>query len=363
MTPPPDPQVNPLRLARPVMVIALTVLAGLAVITAARWLGAEVGGFVEAGDEEGADVPPGQPVTIEVPAGSNAEDIGEMLVDEGVVRSTSQFEAAVNTAGVANALKAGRFELETGMNPDAVVAVLIAGPSIEVFEVTIPEGLRVTEIIDRLAEESGIDRAEFEGALTDGSVTTAFREIPEDAQLAHWEGLLFPDTYEFSEETSAVDMLQRLSRTLEVRMASVDWTAFEEAGFSQYEGIILASLIESEVRVADERPIVSSVLRNRLEAGELLGIDASTLYAQGTRDPAEIDVDFDSPYNTRRYAGLPPTPISAPGLSALQAAARPADTDFFYYVLADEDGSHAFAETIEEHNENVEIAREAGLLG
>jgi UPF0755 protein len=150
---------------------------------------------------------------------------------------------------------------------------------------------------------------------------------------------------------------------MQVRMDAVDWTAFEAAGFTRYDGIIIASLIESEVRVADERPLVSSVIRNRLESGEILGLDASTLYAQDTRVPGEINVDFDSPYNTRRYGGLPPGPISAPGLSALQAAAAPADSEFLYYVLADEDGSHAFAETLEEHNENVAISREAGLLG
>jgi UPF0755 protein len=100
-----------------------------------------------------------------------------------------------------------------------------------------------------------------------------------------------------------------------------------------------------------------------LEIGEVLGIDASTLYAQGIRDPAGIDVDFESPYNTRRFGGLPPTPISAPGLASLQAAAEPADTEFVYYVLSDEDGTHAFAETAEEHAANVAAAREKGLLG
>jgi UPF0755 protein len=186
--------------------------------------------------------------------------------------------------------------------------------------------------------------------------------MPEQPSLSHWEGLLFPDTYQFSEQSTAVDMLTRMARTLDVRMAQVDWTAFEEAGFTQYQGIIIASLIESEVRVAEERPVVSSVIRNRLEIGEVLGIDATTLYAQATRDPSEIDVDFESPYNTRRVAGLPPTPISAPGLASLQATAAPADTEFLYYVLAAEDGSHTFAETIEEHNANVAESRESGLI-
>lgn len=348
----------------PLVVIALVVVAGFGVVAAARWLGGTVSEALTSSDEEVvSDVEPGVPIEVEIPSGSTAEDIGALLAEIGVVRSARQFEEAVDTAGVANSLKAGTFDLVTGMNPDAVINTLIAGPKVIVFDVTIREGLRVTEIIDVLSEASEIPREDFEEALFSGAVTTTLHEIPANPDFTDWEGLLFPDTYQFSEATTAADMLNRMSRTMQVRMDAVDWTEFEAAGFTRYEGIIIASLIESEVRVADERPLVSSVLRNRLEIGEILGIDASTLYAQQTRDPSEIDVDFDSPYNTRRYGGLPPGPISAPGLASLQAAAEPAETDFLYYVLSSEDGSHAFAETLEEHNANVAKAREDGLLG
>ena len=352
------------RLLIPITISALVVMAGFGVVAAARWLGGTVSEALTAEEDDVvSNVEAGIPVEVDIPEGSTAEEIGTMLAEIGVVRSARQFEDAVDTSGVANSLKAGTFDLTTGMNPDAVINALIAGPKVVVFEVTIPEGRRVTEIIGILSEESGIDRVEFEDALFSDAVTTTLHEIPDDASFADWEGLLFPDTYEFSENSAPADMLNRLSRTMQVRMDAVDWTDFERAGFTRYEGIILASLIESEVRVADERPLVSSVLRNRLEIDEILGIDASTLYAQGIRDPSEINVDFDSPYNTRRYGGIPPGPISAPGLASLQAAAEPADTEFLYYVLSDEDGSHAFAETEAEHNENVQAAREAGLLG
>lgn len=145
-------------------------------------------------------------------------------------------------------------------------------------------------------------------------------------------------------------------------MASVDWSAFEEAGFSQYQGVIIASLIESEVRVAEERPIVSSVIRNRLTDGARLDIDATILYALDSRDPSVIDVGFDSPYNTRLVPGLPPTPISAPGLASLQAAAQPDDTEFRYYVLSSLEGSHAFSVTLDEHNAAVAESRAAGII-
>jgi UPF0755 protein len=340
------------------------VASGFGVVASATWLAGQVNDFLQPDEEAlGPEVEPGQPVLIEVPEGATAEEIGELLVEAGVLRSVRQFESAVDAAGVANSLKAGSFDLETGMNPDAAIAVLIAGPQLRVYNITIREGLWVVEILNRLARDSGIPRAEFEAALTSGDVTTSLKEMPDSPTLQDWEGLLFPDTYEFSELSTATDILNRMARTMESRMNSVDWTSFEEAGFTRYDGIVIASLIESEVRVADERPIVSSVIRNRLDDGEILGIDASTLYAQGTRDPAEIDVDFDSPYNTRRVGGLPPGPIAAPGLASLQAAAAPADTPYRYYVLANaETGAHVFAETEAEHEANVEKAREDGVI-
>ncbi|MEX1044328.1 MAG: endolytic transglycosylase MltG [Acidimicrobiia bacterium] len=351
------------RLARPVLIVAVVVLAGYGLVSVASSLGARVGGGITASeDEEFAEIEPGRRVEVVIPAGSSAEAIGEILRDAGLVRSASQFETAVRAAGVDANLQSGTYELITGSTLQEIIDELRAGPRIVVFDVTIREGLRVTEIIDVLAEASGLDREAFVAALRSGLVDTDLVELPESPTLADWEGLLFPDTYRFSEEATPADMLGRLANTMEARMDAVDWSELEAAGFTRYEGIILASLIESEVRVAEERPIVSSVMRNRLADGARLDIDATVLYAMGTRDPAAIDVGFESPYNTRLVAGLPPGPISAPGLSALQAAAKPADTEFRYYVLADEDGSHVFAVTLEEHNANVAASREAGVI-
>lgn len=351
------------RLARPVLIIAVVVIAGYGLVSAASSLGTRVGdGITASEEEESAEIEPGRRVEVVIPPGSTAEAIGEILLDAGLVRSASQFETAVRAAGVDASLQSGTYELITGSTLQEIIDELRAGPRIVVFDVTIREGLRVTEIIDVLAEASGLDRAAFVTALESGLVDTDLLELPEAPTLADWEGLLFPDTYRFSEEATPADMLGRLANTMEARMDAVDWSQLEAAGFTRYEGIILASLIESEVRVAEERPIVSSVLRNRLVDGARLDIDATVLYAMGTRDPATIDVAFESPYNTRLVAGLPPGPISAPGLSALQAAAQPADTEFRYYVLADEDGSHVFAVTLEEHNINVAASREAGII-
>lgn len=358
--PPPPPT---WKLVRPLVVFALIILSGIGIVAVAGSLGDRVGAGLASGeDEEVVEIEPGRRVEVVIPPGANAEQIGEILLDAGLIRSVSQFETAVRAARVDQSLQSGTYELITGSTLQEIIDELRVGPRVVVFDVTVREGLRVTEIIDVLAAASGIDRSEFVTALETGVVTTDVVALPEQPTLSDWEGLLFPDTYRFSEEATAADMLGRLANTMEQRLDEVDWSGLEAAGYTRYQGIIIASLIEAEVRVAEERPLVSSVIFNRLADDMRLDIDATVLYAQGIRDPALVDVTFESPYNTRLVAGLPPGPIAAPGLASLQAAASPADTDFRYYVLAAEDGSHAFAVTLEEHNANVQAAREAGIL-
>ncbi|CAN5894825.1 endolytic transglycosylase MltG [soil metagenome] len=345
-------------------VVALVVLAGIAVVGSASFLGRQVGGALgnNSGNGPTVDVEPGLEVDVVVPSGASAQDIAVILAARGVVRSATEFEIAVRSAGAASSLRAGTYELLTGMTPSDVLDVLRAGPVADTIRVTIREGLRVTEIVQVLSEQSGIDEEELFAVLTDGSVTTSLREFPDDIEPTDWEGLLFPDTYDFSRSASAASILQRLSSTMEQRVSGVDWSAVEDAGLDVYEGLVLASLIESEVRVAEERPLVSSVIFNRLEEDMLLQIDATVLYALGTRSPQDFDREVDSPYNTYMFAGLPPTPIAAPGLASLEAAAAPEQTDFLFYVLSAEDGSHTFTTNLDDHNAAVRQAREEGIL-
>lgn len=351
------------RLGKVGMAIGLVVLAGFVVVGGASYLGRQVGGALD-GNRPSAnvEVEPGLDVEVVIPSGASAQDIAAILAAQGVVSSAAQFEAAVRAAGATGDLRAGTYLLVTGMDSSDVLAALRTGPVSETVRVTIREGLRVAEIVEELEEATGIDAEDFLGALESGAVTTSVREMPAEPDPADWEGLLFPDTYEFSRSTPASAILQRLSSTMEQRVAGVDWSRLEEAGFDRYEGIIIASLIEAEVRVAEERPIVSSVIHNRLEDGMLLQIDATVLYALDTRSPSDFDSSVDSPYNTYMFTGLPPTPIAAPGLAALQAAAAPDDTEFLYYVLSSPDGSHTFSTNLDDHNAAVRQAREDGVL-
>lgn len=361
MTTPEHPR---LRSVRPLLVIGAVLLSGVGIVAAASSLAESIGSrFNLESQGPAGEFTPGQPVQIDIPLGSSTGDIADLLQEKGVVRSSAQFEALARTSGAANRLQAGSYDLLTLMEPQDVLDILLRGPVTRVFRVTIPEGLRVTEIIDLLADATGIAPEQFETALLGGEITTTLKVMPEEPELSDWEGLLFPDTYEFSQNSTPEGILRRLVETMETRMASVDWTAFEAAGFTQYQGLIIASLIESEVRVPDERPLVSSVVRNRLRDGQRLEIDATVLYAVGSRDPRSISLDVDSPYNTYRVDGLPPTPISAPGLAALQAAAAPAETEYRYYVLSSPDGSHTFSITFEEHQAAVAKARAEGILG
>lgn len=352
------------RLLKAAAVGASIALAAVVVVFGASYLGRTVGdalGPPEAGDAP-VNVEPGLPVTIEIPPGSTGQDIGAILVAQGVVRSALEFEVAVRNVDAAQRLQAGTYQLTTLMDPADVVAALVSGPGASAYRVTIIEGLRIREVLVRLAEQTQYSFSEYEMALIDGSVSTSLREMPDESELADWEGLLFPDTYEFSQTASPEGILQRMASTMEQRVDSIDWSDWEALGYTPYEGIVVASLIETEVRLDEERPIVSSVIHNRLAEPMPLEIDATVLYALDTRDVADFDRSVDSPYNTYLYQGLPPTPIAVPGRASLEAAAAPADTPYFYYVLSNEEGNHAFAETLEEHNANVQQAREDGIL-
>lgn len=352
------------RITRVVAIAALVVIGAVAVVRGASYLGRQVGNAIASDDvsDTPVNVEPGQPVTVDIPVGSTGQDIGALLAAQGVVRSALEFEVAVRSVDAAARLQAGTYEMVTLMDPADVVAMLVTGPGPSVFRATVIEGLRIEEMLVSLAEDTEHEFSDFENALLDGEVSTSLREMPTNAELSDWEGLLFPDTYEFARGAVPADILQRMASTMEQRVNSIDWSAWETLGFTQYEGIVLASMIETEVLHDEERPIVSSVIHNRIELGMPLEIDATVLYALGTRDVTQFDRSVDSPYNTYEVTGLPPTPIASPGRSSLEAAAHPEETPYLYYVLSDEEGHHVFSETLEEHNANVAAARDAGVL-
>lgn len=310
----------------------------------------------------------GVEVEFEVESGATAKGIAAALVDARVINDAGDFEAAVNSAGAGNSLKAGSYTLIAGTGYDDLVDILVQGPDpVGVIRVTVIEGLTIDQVIASLAEQTGFTTTQLTAPLINGTVDSPYLpdEIPEGLpELTKWEGLLAPDTYEFREDTSPADIVERLADTLTQRVSNMDWSAVEALGLEPYDGLIIASLIEKEAKLDEERPIISSVIFNRLEEGMALQIDATIIYALGENkgEVTNADLQVDSPYNTYQNQGLPPTPIGGVRLASIEAAANPDETGFFYYVLINSDGTHGFSETLEEHNQKKEEAKDAGVL-
>jgi UPF0755 protein len=217
---------------------------------------------------------------------------------------------------------------------------------VEYVSVTIPEGFVLTQIAERLETKAGIPKADFLG-LAQGHADEFSADHPylADAYKGSLEGYLFPKTYRIKQGSTARDVIEMMLKQFDAEMKSVDTSEATSHGLSFNQLVVLASMIERESKLDKERPLVASVIYNRLARGMRLEIDATIEYIlPGNRFRlTNRDLRVKSPYNTYRLAGLPPGPISNPGLAALEAAASPADTDYLYYVLTGKDGSHTFA--------------------
>jgi uncharacterized YceG family protein len=289
----------------------------------------------------------GEPVRVVIPTGAGVGRIAEILDAEGIVPSAFLFEARATVGGRRSELKAGTYSLPRGAPHDRVVDALAAGPAPirpRVVQVTIPEGRSRREIAP-LVEDAGLD----------GSYARASRRSPvldpadygaEDAR--DLEGFLFPSTYEVRADASARALVRRQVQAFAREWEGVDMRAARRRNLTPYDVLIVASMVEREAQVAKERPLIASVIYNRLRDGEPLGIDATVRYAvrNWSQPLTRSELAVPSPYNTRLNAGLPPGPIGNPGLASIEAAARPADTDYrFYVVKPNTCGEHSFSET------------------
>jgi UPF0755 protein len=286
---------------------------------------------------------PGRPVTVLIPKGSSASDIGKLLVKRGVIESALAWRVTLYLEGGGDKIEAGKYHLFAGLSPKDALGLLAEGASVDFVTVTFPEGSWLTDFARIVGKNTHITEEEFTDALGSGEVTSDLK--PDDVDSL--EGLLFPSTYQVVEDDTAVTLAQRIVDEFERQVAQIDFSPIEAKGYSVYDAITVASMIEAEARVDEERPQIASVIYNRLDVGEKLGIDATVSYAIGEHivELTLSDLATDSPYNTRLNAGMPPTPIGAPGRSSLDAAADPAPGDLFFYVVSDCNGHHAFSET------------------
>ena len=289
---------------------------------------------------------------VDIPAGASTRSIGDALIAKGVIRDELTYRLALWVTGEARKLQAGEYRFDQPMTARDVVGKIARG---EVYRIaiTFPEGLTIAEM-SKIFEAHGFGTAaSFVTAAHDASLAKPF-----DAAARDLEGYTFPDTYSVPRKTDAPAlvhlMVERFEKVLtpELRQAATD------RGLTIRQLVTLASIVEKETAQSGERPEVASVYVNRLRRGMPLQCDPTVIYALervGKYDGniRKGDLQFDSPYNTYRYPGLPPGPIAAPGKASLDAAAHPADADFLYFVSRN-DGSHAFARTLDEHNRNVQ---------
>jgi UPF0755 protein len=289
---------------------------------------------------------------VDIPAGSGTNTIGAHLVAAGIVRDALTFRAALWVSGRAKRLKAGEYRFDQPMTPLQVIDKIARG-DVYIVALTFPEGLTIAEMAAIVEAHGFGPAAAFVEAAKDVSL---IRSV--DPAATNLEGYLFPETYSLPRHTDA----SRIVRLMVERFLHVFGADLREAaaarGLSVRQAVTLASIVEKETARADERPLIAAVYATRLRIGMPLQCDPTVIYAlqhAGRYDGNihKADLMFDSPYNTYRYAGLPPGPIAAPGKGSLEAAVHPADADFLYFVSRN-DGSHAFARTLEEHNRNVQ---------
>jgi len=315
--------------------------------------------------------PPGEPVKIEIPKGISANRTADLLEQHGIIRNAFLFKYYLLYKKEGGQFQAGLYEMRPGMTNDEIIAMLNEGRTVKppTFRFTIPEGYTLERIADKLAAEGLVDRAKFLELADSAEArkwSSAAASIPDDERLIHpLEGYLFPDTYEMETGSTEADILKRMMAELDRKLDQLPegWQEMlEERNMTLHDLLTVASLIEREVAVEEERPIVASVIYNRLARGMPLQVDATVQYALGETKDRLLDEDLgiDSPYNTYKIPALPPGPIASPSLASILAALEPEETDYLYYVLM-RDGSrtHLFAKTMEEHQRNIRRSEQA----
>ncbi|HET8988013.1 MAG TPA: endolytic transglycosylase MltG [Humibacillus sp.] len=324
-----------------VIVLALAVIGG-GVAVAYHALRPVVEGFLESNDYPG----PGEgTVRVTVEQGAGGSVIARELVDADVIKSTKSFVEAANADSKSTGIQPGVYEMKKQMRAADALAILVNPKNRIVTRVTIPEGLWATEIYAKLSQASGIPVAEYVAAAKDAQALG----LPSSAK-GNVEGYLFPASYEFAPDSSAAAQLKQMVGESIKRL-----DALGIAPDQMERVVILASLVEGEARTEADRGKVARVIENRLASNTSIGFDSTVNYIFKKRGvPTQEMLDSNSPYNTRRFKGLPPGPVANPGESAIQAAAAPPAGDWFYFVTVNLcTGETRFAVTAAEHAKNV----------
>jgi UPF0755 protein len=305
--------------------------------------------------------PAGTEVEVIIPLGSDTRTIAEKLADAGVVANPYMFRIQSRMIHADGKLKAGAYVLVTGMEYAAVIDRLQVGPPVESVTLVVPEGLTIDQVAERLQARSGISAVEFKQLAKSGA-DRFDRTFLKTNSTKSLEGYLFPKTYRIKKGATASDVIDMMLDQFEEETAGLDLTRARAKGVDVHGVVTIASMVERETRLAKERPVVASVVYNRLDKHMYLEIDATIQYLLGNKPRLLYrDLKVKSPYNTYLHKGLPPGPIASPGLASLRAAADPATTGYLFYVLTGKDGSHTFASNQADFLAAKKRAKEEGL--
>lgn len=291
-------------------------------------------------DNRGGETTPDVHVSVE--RGESVKDIARTLYDAHLIRSKAWFEFYAFISGRAHRLKPGDYLLRPGQSTSQIISALVAGPTNEV-EVTIPEGYTLWDIDAELGSA---------GVLATGTLVKLDKKMP-----GVLEGYLFPDTYRFYLNASATEVVAKMTENFNVKARPLlDAVSRGDKKKFQYF-LVVASLLEKEVPDGEDRRIVAGIIEKRLAARMPLQIDATICYIKEKRSQTcesvrALDLKIDSPYNTYLHTGLPPAPISNPGLDAIKASMSPKESPYWYYLSDPKTKKTIFSKTLEEHGEN-----------
>jgi UPF0755 protein len=295
-------------------------------------------------------------VVVEVQQGWTPAQVGDVLVQQHVIRSSAEFQQVADTSKFTS-YTAGRYDFVENSDPREALDTLRGGPRriVPDLKLLLPPGLTIQQIADRVGKLEGKSAARFMDAVKSNTVRSKYQPTG----VTSLEGLTWPDTYAIGANETEAEILQKIVTQFDAKADAIGLGSSGAAnGMTPYQALVSASLIEAEAGSKDDAPLISAVIVNRIKDNMPLQIDATLCYAKGGCPPVPTDSDrkIDSPYNTYKNMGLPPTPIKTVSEVALRAALGPAFVPYKYYV-SDSHGKTYYATTLAEHEKNVAKAR------
>ena len=311
---------------------------------------------------EAADV---KVIYVSIPQGLSASEITSILSNKGIISSSLAYEIYLRNENMGDKLRAGDYEILNNLEFEELTSILLKGPPLKTYNITIPEGLWIDETLLSISSQTGFPVDSLKNSLISGLVESKYVYLGDYKKLEHWEGLIYPNTYEIDVDANGEEILQTLVSELEKVIARIFIDNTLPTWIDNYNQLFtIASLIEAESKLEEDRPLVASVIRNRLYDNMLLQIDATVLYALQKRKPQVllVDLQIDSKYNTYKYNGLPPTPISGFGERSILAILNAPQSDFIYYLLTDKNGKMSFTDNYTDFINMKNKAKEEGVI-